>query len=953
MNFCAILAATELVVAGYQGGETLKDFPVAVRLENAADVSFFSPDGKTEYPSEREGDVAWVRLPELRKGTTFQMREGAPKVASHDVWSAASGGRYAGVWHFAETDAAAPAADAAKVADGLAAVPQGPGKAAMVGVSGKAGGARVLSANEASYFEAPATGLKLGGRFTFSGWVKGDRLNPFKLVRLVSKSPDKWGYGGNGGWAIGLQSADSIQVCGPSNRFSAAGVDFTDDAWHHIAVVYDVDTYRVFVDGEPRTAKQPKFSSPVVDDDAPLKFGWRVATPSNPITFRGAVDEFRLLSVPVSADWAKAEYENLANPNFVVKTGEAGAGRPRPEVQPSQPCMSALPVIPRVKSWKPAEGAVKVALSVEGTDDEGKVVGRQLTDDLRMMFGRGTKSPTCGIVLAVDPKASANPEGYRMEVAANGVKIVGATRQGLYWGTRTLLQLLDAAPDKRTLACGVIIDAPKYRRRGFMLDVARKFFPLDYLKDVAKTMAYYKMNDFHVHLNDNGGKEIADSWDQIYSAFRMECETYPGLTSKDNYYRKDEFRQFIKDAAKLGVQVVPEFDAPAHSLAFTRYRPDFEKKDHDPAHIELKNPDVIPFFEKLWAEYLGGDDPVFAGPVVHVGSDEYWAKEAELFRTFLDRMLAVVQSYGKTPRAWGSLEHCRGLTPVRSKGVELDIWYNPYYGPAAALRAGYKIIAIQDNELYICPATGYYNDYLNLPMLYKYWEPCYIGNDEVKPDEPNLLGGAFAVWNDHIGNGISCDDVTDRAFPAAQVLAEKLWHGTDKSLAYEDFAKIAAAAAEAPGVNQRDRVKFATDGTADLASSPAIGWSQQGGWTVSFNLTLEPDQPKDAPLFDDGMTLVSANLGGTGRFGFRRDGYDCLFKDPLPTGRMLAVKMTGDPKGTSLFLDGKFVERLQKPMRVITKKGYKMAQVETMHFPLVRAKNAKAKVENFVARPGL
>ena len=949
MFFCAIAAAAELVVSGYQGEETLKGFPVAVRLADSAAVSFFSPDGTTEYPSERDGDIAWVRLPELRRGTTFQMRKGAAKAAARGVWGTANGGRYAGVWHFGETDATAPAVDAAKTSDGLDAVPQGAGKGAMVGVGGIAGGARILSASEASYFEAPAKGLRLGGRFTFSGWVKGDRINPFKLIRLVSRSNDKCGYGGNGGWAVGIQSADSIQICGPSNRFSAAGADFSDDAWHHIAVVYDDTAFRVFVDGEPRAAKQPKFSCPVHDEDASLKFGWRVATPSNPITLRGAVDEFRLLTTPVSADWAKAEYDNLANPNFVTAKGAPVPPAPKS----AAPNVPQLPVIPRVLSWTPSSGSVRVARTVEGRDADGKAVAAQLADDLRVMFGEAAESAPCGVVLSVDPQVSANPEGYRMEITALGVAVVGATRQGVYWGTRTLLQLLDAAADKQTIACGTVVDAPKYRRRGFMLDVARKFFPLAYLRDVAKTMAYYKMNDFHVHLNDNGGREIADSWDQIYSAFRMECETYPDLTAKDGFYRKDEFRAFVKDAAKIGVQVVPEFDAPAHSLAFTRCRPDFEKKDHDPAHIELKNPDVIPFFEKLWAEYLGGDDPVFAGPVVHVGSDEYWAKEAELFRAFLDRMLAVVQSYGKTPRAWGSLTHCHGTTKVRSDGVEMDIWYNPYYGPAAALRAGYGIIAVPDNELYICPACGYYNDYLNLPMIYKYWEPKYIGNDEVAENEPKLLGGAFAVWNDHIGNGISCDDVTDRAFPALQTMAEKLWHGTDRTLAYENFAARADAMAEAPGVNQRDRVKLAADGTADISSSAAIGWTQRGGWTVAFDLTLEPDQPVDAPLFDDGTTLVSANLGGTGRFGFRRDGYDCLFKDPLPTGRKLAVKMTGDPKGTSLYLGGALVERLQKPMRVVTKKGYKMAQVETLHFPLVRAANAKAKVENFSARPGL
>ena len=40
------------------------------------------------------------------------------------------------------------------------------------------------------------------------------------------------------------------------------------------------------------------------------------------------------------------------------------------------------------------------------------------------------------------------------------------------------------------------------------------------------------------------------------------------------WYTKDEFRSFIEDSAQLGLSIVPEFDMPAHSLAFTKVRPD-------------------------------------------------------------------------------------------------------------------------------------------------------------------------------------------------------------------------------------------------------------------------------------------------------------------------------------------------------------------------------------------
>ena len=46
-------------------------------------------------------------------------------------------------------------------------------------------------------------------------------------------------------------------------------------------------------------------------------------------------------------------------------------------------------------------------------------------------------------------------------------------------------------------------DFPSFSHRGFMLDTGRKFIPYDTLVDIMLNMAYYKMNDLQLHLNDN------------------------------------------------------------------------------------------------------------------------------------------------------------------------------------------------------------------------------------------------------------------------------------------------------------------------------------------------------------------------------------------------------------------------------------------------------------------
>ena len=79
-----------------------------------------------------------------------------------------------------------------------------------------------------------------------------------------------------------------------------------------------------------------------------------------------------------------------------------------------------------------------------------------------------------------------------------------------------------------------------------MLDVARKFFTMDYLKQYVKILSFYKMNEFQIHLNDNGFPQFfGDDWNRTYAAFRLESERFPGLTAKDGSYSKQEFIDFM------------------------------------------------------------------------------------------------------------------------------------------------------------------------------------------------------------------------------------------------------------------------------------------------------------------------------------------------------------------------------------------------------------------------
>ncbi|MFC2494566.1 MAG: family 20 glycosylhydrolase, partial [Prevotella sp.] len=280
--------------------------------------------------------------------------------------------------------------------------------------------------------------------------------------------------------------------------------------------------------------------------------------------------------------------------------------------------------IPEVKEWKGADGTLALSGRIVCNGAEERRIAQQLADDYRQMFGTALtlaqgKAQKGDIVLSLKAPKTLGEEGYTMSINAQAT-IAAANRKGLYWGTRTLLQLAEQS-QTRALPCGFISDAPDYPFRGFMLDCGRKFFSMPMLRQYVRMMAYYKMNVFHIHLNDNAFHWFYNGdWSRTPAAFRMESNRFPGLTARDGHYTKKDFIALQELADSVGVEILPEIDVPAHCLALTRFRPDLVSKDYPPDHLDLLNPNTQAFCDSLFTEYLEGKNPVFRGKYVHVGT---------------------------------------------------------------------------------------------------------------------------------------------------------------------------------------------------------------------------------------------------------------------------------------------------------------------------------------------
>ena len=171
-----------------------------------------------------------------------------------------------------------------------------------------------------------------------------------------------------------------------------------------------------------------------------------------------------------------------------------------------------------------------------------------------------------------------NPEGYRLNVAPEGIEIIGSTSAGVFYGIQTLRKSIPAEQSEKCdviFPCVAITDYPRFAYRGAHFDVARHFFPADSVKKFIDLLALHNINRLHWHISDDQG-------------WRVEIKKHPRLTeigSKrsgtvighntdeydtipvEGYYTQDQIRDIVKYAQDRHITVIPEIDLPGHMLA--------------------------------------------------------------------------------------------------------------------------------------------------------------------------------------------------------------------------------------------------------------------------------------------------------------------------------------------------------------------------------------------------
>ncbi len=230
---------------------------------------------------------------------------------------------------------------------------------------------------------------------------------------------------------------------------------------------------------------------------------------------------------------------------------------------------------------------------------------------LRPYFGMTGKTGGPPLRLEVAPVlGQASAEAYELVVdPALGVRIVGASPAGVFYGLQSLRSLLPPPSPRGGLVVPAtrVMDAPRFGYRGFMLDVARNFQPKADVLRTLDLLARYKLNVFHFHLTEDEG-------------WRVEIPSLPELTSVgarrghtldsgrilppaygsgpdvdrpwgSGFYSRADYVEILRYAAARHIEVIPELEMPGHARAAIKAMEARSRDDRGPGKYLLSDPE--------------------------------------------------------------------------------------------------------------------------------------------------------------------------------------------------------------------------------------------------------------------------------------------------------------------------------------------------------------------------
>ena len=482
----------------------------------------------------------------------------------------------------------------------------------------------------------------------------------------------------------------------------------------------------------------------------------------------------------------------------------------------------------------------------------------------------------------------ARNEAYRLELKKNAVVLEAFTEEGFFRGRKSLEQLraLGEVP------CGAIVDYPRFRHRGLMIDESRSFKGLDFLKKQMDAMALLKLNVLHLHLDDSAGWRIESdayplltekaAWRKGATYIEWQDKGYPFTTADDpeaygGYYTREQLQEIVAYAAERHITVIPEIEMPGHSMEVGYAYPEVTCQLDDGRHI-TGSWELCPGAEETYAlleAVLDEIMEIFPGEFIHIGGDE--ANTVNWQRCLACRRLMELEGMSDCRQLQGYLvrridayvrSHGRriiGWDEILETGVPAQAAIQSWRGMEGGIRASQA-----GHDVVLSPTSHCYFDYYQ-DLIRK--EPKAMGelislrrNYSFEPlaegmDPSHVLGIQANLWCEYIPSATHAEYML---YPRLFALAETAW----SPAARKDYARFRPHARALLDVfKERGYNGFDMDRESERARSKA--WEKSSG--KGYNYVTQQDGPTLSYGWDSGVRIIVADeqafrdMNGNGR----------------------------------------------------------------------------------------
>lgn len=358
---------------------------------------------------------------------------------------------------------------------------------------------------------------------------------------------------------------------------------------------------------------------------------------------------------------------------------------------------------------------------VEYTSSEGFCVREKVEVKLN-------KRPFREAVASLEPFQQ--KEAYRITIRKKKIRIEALTEEGVFRARTTLEQMQAQGP----IPCCTLLDYPRFRHRGMMMDESRSFKGLPFLKKQVDAMALLKLNVLHLHLDDSAGWRIEiqsrpeltakTAFRRGWDYFAWEAGQYQFATEADGdggFYTQEELKELVAYCADRYITVIPEIEMPGHSMEVGYAYPEVWCTQADGTPFK-GSWDLCPGSEETFAlleDVLTEVMAVFPGPYIHVGGDEATMKTWPLCTRCRQRMQEegltdVKQLQGYLMRRVESFVHSHGRRiigwdEILETGVPEDAIVQSWRGIEGGVKgsqAGHDVILSPSTHCYL----NYYQD---------------------------------------------------------------------------------------------------------------------------------------------------------------------------------------------------------------------------------------------------